>query len=65
MNAAKATLPSLNIEFYGWDMKGDYNAVLKWFKGIQLPPSMSNSSGTDLKKKSITKRNPEELRKKG
>lgn len=51
MNALKVTLPSLKIGFYGWKVKGDYNAVLKWFKGNQLRASVANSSKTDLKKK--------------
>ena len=53
MDAFKATLPSLNIGFYGWKVKGDYNAALKWFKGNRLPPSMANSSKTDLEKKML------------
>ena len=44
------TLPSLKIWFYGWKVKSDYNAVLKWFKGNQLRAPVANSSKTDLKK---------------
>ena len=44
-------LPSLNTEFYGWIVREDYNGVLMWFSGNQLPPSMVNSSETNLKEK--------------
>ena len=57
LNALKAILPSLNIEFYGWKMGGDYNVVPEWFSENQLPPSMVNSSETDLKKKASLNQN--------
>ena len=51
LNAAKTTLPSLNIEFYGQIVRGNYNTVPMQFSGIQVPPSMANSSEIDSKKK--------------
>ena len=39
----KFNLPSLNIEFYGWKMRGDYNGPPMWFSGNQLPSSMTNT----------------------
>ena len=46
-----ATLPSLNIEFYGWKVREDYNRLPLWFSLNQLRPSMTNSNETDSKKK--------------
>ena len=51
LNALKSILPSLNIEYYGWKLRGNYNGVPMWFSGNQLPPSMGHSSETDLTKK--------------
>ena len=53
----KARLLLLNIEFYGWKLRRDYNVVPKWFSRYQLPPSMANSSDTDLKKEASLKQN--------
>ena len=40
-------------------MGEDYNVIPESFSGDQLPPSMANSSETDLKKK-ITKTKPKD-----
>ena len=53
LNALEATLPSLNILFYGWQVGGDYEGVSMWFNENQLPSSIASSSETDLQKKSI------------
>ena len=55
MNAVKGTSLSLNIECCGTKMSGDYNGVPMRFSRNQLPPSIANSSETDLKKRSTTK----------
>ena len=52
LNAPKTTQPSWNIEFYGYKARENYNEAPMWFSGIQLIPSMTDSSKTDLKKKS-------------
>ena len=36
LNAFNSTLSSLNIEFYGWNVRGDYNVVSNWFSEIQI-----------------------------
>ena len=48
VNALKATL---NIEFYGLKVKRNYNGVLMWFSGNQLPLSMENGIETDKNKR--------------
>ena len=50
LNALEATLPSLNILFYGWQVRGDCEGVSMWFNENQLPSSIASSSETDLKK---------------
>ena len=60
MNAVKGTSLSLNIECCGTKMSGDYNGVPMRFSRNQLPPSIANSSETDLKKRNTTKKNPKE-----
>ena len=55
LNDLKPTLPSLNIEFDGWEVRGDCNGAPVWFSGNQLSPSKANSSETDLKKNRMTK----------
>ena len=47
LNNLKATLPSFNVEFYGWKVKGDYDLVPKWVRGKQLPPSNASSNETN------------------
>lgn len=42
-----STLPSLNTDFYGWQL----NVVPKWFSGKQLEQYRTTNSNTDLKKK--------------
>ena len=61
INSLKVALTSLNIEFYRWKVRKDYNLVPKWFSGIQRPPSMVNSSEIDLKKKASLKQSRKSL----
>ena len=51
LNALKATLFSLIIDFYRWKVRENYNGVLMWFNRHQLPTFMANSGEADLKKK--------------
>ena len=37
LNPLKASFPSLNIDFYVWKVRGDYNVVTKWLSGNRLP----------------------------
>ena len=55
LNTLKATLSSLNISFYIWKVREDYNVVAKWLSGNQAPPFLANTSETDLKKKASLK----------
>ena len=62
MNALKATLPSLTLNF----MDGKWEAIMikyrKWFSGDKLPPSMRKSSETDSKKKASLKQSQNSLK---
>ena len=49
-NALKVTLPSFNIEYYGWTVRGNYNEVSMWFIENQLSPSMENTNETNFKR---------------
>lgn len=61
INSLKVALTSLNIEFYRWKVRKDYNLVPKWFSGNQRPPPMANSSEIDLKKKASLKQSRKSL----
>ena len=41
MNSLMALLLPLNVEFYGWKVRRDYNVVPKRVRDNQLPPSMA------------------------
>ena len=55
LNALKATLFLLIINFYRRTARGNYSGLLMWFSRYQLPKSMANSGETDLKKNIRTK----------
>lgn len=50
VNIFKATLTSLNIDFYRWKMR-EFNGVLVWFSRNEMLPSVAKSSEINLKKK--------------
>ena len=55
LTAVKATLPSLNIECYGWKVRENYNGTRRWFSENQLPLLIVISSKTDFKKRATQK----------
>ena len=57
LDAFIATLHSLNIDCYEWKVKENYNGVPMCFSVNQLPPSITNSTETDFKKRASLKQN--------
>ena len=55
LNTLKGTILSLDIECYGWKVRRNYSEIPIGSSGNQLPPSMANSSKTDLMKKPLLK----------
>ena len=46
----------LNIKFYGWKVREDYDGIPMRFSENQLPSSIASNTDTDLKKKASLKR---------
>ena len=59
LNALKATLFLLIINFYRRTARGNYSGLLMWFSRYQLPKSMANSGETDFKKKTLEQKSPQ------
>ena len=59
LNALKATLFLLILNFYRRTARGNYSGLLMWFSRYQLPKSMANSGETDFKKKTLEQKSPQ------